>query len=121
MVSEVSNGLLTSPLVQPPAVEEEGKNDGVGNDCISPVTARAAISDWNCPLPMMLPATTQTTTQSKTFATKTYTSIHSTTTNEHTILLAANILYEPSSMASLAKKLSILPHPICREYSTACR
>jgi len=125
MASASTNGLMTGPLIQPPAesAQEEAEdiitstdtNNGHG---ISSVTARAAIDDWTLPTSADNILGQDNDSPIKNIC---YQDLHLNALvgydNQNTILLASDILYEPSSMTSLATKLESLLHPIHGGYA----
>ena len=104
--SASTNGIATGPIIEPaPVVEDKTNKD----DDVPVVTARAAMDDWT------LPMTIDESNDKSPIKNMCYQDLHLNTLacyeNQNTILLASDILYEPSSMKSLAIKLQSLLNP----------
>ena len=100
MASCATNGIVTGSIIVPPQSSEKTNSD-VG------ITARAAIDDWTLPITTSS-ETTNTNSQIKNIC---YQDLH-VPNKEDTIVLASDILYEPTTMKSLATKLQSLVNPI---------
>jgi hypothetical protein len=120
MASAVINGLTTEPIIPPPQSSLDTLQSSVDNHSSSSnviITARAAIDDWTLPVSEGNDSTTVVGNKnSASLAMKNicYCDLHldECNENEHMLLvLASDILYEPSSMESLANKLYKLVHP----------
>mmetsp|Transcript_8575 Transcript_8575/g.18647 ORF Transcript_8575/g.18647 Transcript_8575/m.18647 type:complete len:477 (+) Transcript_8575:60-1490(+) len=114
MASASTNGLATGPLL-PPVEGSGGAETNIGDgDLIPLVTARAAIDDWTLPTTRDNDDDNNDNSPVKNIC---YRDLHLSTLspnhydNSNTLLLASDILYEPSSTASLAQKLQSLLHP----------
>lgn len=105
MASASTNGLATGPIG--PTTLDAVANNG-GNDETPDIVARAAIDDWTLPTGDANDGPIKNVR---------YQDLHldslpsESYDNTNTILLASDILYEPSSMPSLAAKLLSLLHP----------
>jgi len=115
MASASTNGFATGPLLSPVdgSTGTETNNNGDG-DGIPLVTVRAAIDDWTLPTTRDNDDDDNDNSPIKNIC---YQDLRLSTLspdhyeNSDTLLLASDILYEPSSTNSLAKKLRSLLHP----------
>ena len=118
MSSCATNGIVTGSIIPQPGEVPTNK------DAI--LIARAAIDDWTLPIN----SNTDDKNSSQQIKNVCYQDLN-LSNNENTILLASDILYEPSTMKSLASKLQQLVHPInggycliadpLKERTTGCR
>lgn len=109
MSSASMNKMKSAPIV--PVDGNKGK------ETTPPVTIRAAIDDWTLPASSDSNSTDNSNSQIKNMC---YQDLHLDSlgfANQNTIILASDILYEPSSMKSLATKLQSLLHPINGGYA----
>jgi hypothetical protein len=124
MASAVINGLTTEPMIPPPPPPSsssletlQSPVDDHSSSSNVIITARAAIDDWTLPVSEGNDCTTVVGIKnSASLALKNicYRDLHLDEGNkdEHTLLvLASDILYDPSSMESLVNKLYKLVHP----------
>ena len=99
MSSCATNGIVTGSIIPQPGEVPANKDAGL--------IARAAIDDWTLPID----SDTDDLNSSQQIKNVCYQDLN-LSNNENTILLASDILYEPSTMKSLANKLQQLVHPI---------
>jgi len=99
MSSCATNGIVTGSILPQPGEVSTNKD--------SKLIARAAIDDWTLPIN----SNANDKNSSQQIKNVCYQDLN-LSNDENTILLASDILYEPSTMKSLASKLHQLVHPI---------
>jgi len=118
MASAAVNGLATGPIRQP-AAGSAYANDG-GD--VPSITARAAIDDWTLPAAASDDENDGGDDEGgPPIKNICYRDLHLDAfpgcDNRNTVLLASDVLYEPSSVGALAKKLRGLLHPVRGGYA----
>lgn len=110
MASAAVNGLATGPVT---TAATSGMSAPAGTSTAAVLTLRAAVDDWT------LPATTTAATGAADDRMKNvgYRDLHLGDDGGAMLLLASDVLYEPSSMESLSSKLLSLVHPIHGGYA----
>ena len=110
MASAAVNGLATGPVT---TAATSGMSAPAVTSTAAVLTVRAAVDDWT------LPATTTAATGAADDRMKNvgYRDLHLGDDGGAMLLLASDVLYEPSSMESLSSKLLSLVHPIHGGYA----
>ena len=110
MSSCLTNEIVTGPIVyQQQPNEEEGSDSNANENNNVIITARAAIDDWTLPIITNNDSKDDSDDNKSQIKNVCYDDLH--LSNENTIIIASDILYEPSTMRSLATKLYNLLHP----------
>ena len=124
MASAAVNGLATGPIVTAAAAARGTTSSGTSSSPPAPaatptaavLTVRAAVDDWTLPPTTMTTATGAAVDDDR-MKNIGYRDLHLGDDNYDddggaVLLLASDVLYEPSSMESLSSKLLSLVHPI---------
>ncbi|KAL3793908.1 hypothetical protein ACHAW5_007071, partial [Stephanodiscus triporus] len=113
MSSAAVNGHATGPIIAPLESSESTTTTTATAATTDVFTVRAAVDDWT------IPATTTAGGDGASSMTKNvgYRDLHLGDYQGAMLLLASDVLYEPSSMESLSNKLLSLAHPIHGGYA----
>jgi hypothetical protein len=112
MASAEVNGLATGPITAASGEASVTSSNLTGTAMAAVLTVRAAIDDWTLPATAM--ATGAADEGMKNVG---YRDLHLGDDGGTMLLMASDVLYEPSSMESLSSKLLSLVHPIHGGYA----